>query len=96
MPPPPEQPEPAPGQEKAGESSSVEAVSAKDKDSWAELTPAEQAMATELGWDAEVWDSGEAPAAVDCNWAALPEESQGLAAALGYDGTSWDSERAGS
>ena len=67
-------------------------VLAKDKGSWSELTSAEQGAASVLGWDGEMWDRGDSPAAVHCGWAALGSERQEPAALLGYNEVEWDVE----
>ena len=63
---------------------------AKDKDSWAELTPAEVQAAAALGWDAALWDAGESPEACFQPWRVLTAAQKRHAEALGYTQADWD------
>ena len=60
-------------------------LAGKDK-TWDRMTPAEQAAATTLGYDGELWDAGATPEACMQLWRQLRRHPAQLAAAqaLGY------------
>ena len=69
--------------------------SAKEKDRWADLTPAEQAAATTLGYDATLWNMGDVPEQCTRVWSALSPSEVGAAIVLGYTAAEWDAEATG-
>ena len=68
--------------------------SAKEKDQWAELTPAEQAAATTLGYTT-LWNVGDVPEQCTRVWAALSPAEVGAGIVLGYTAAEWDAEATG-
>lgn len=86
------EPEPGDGEGSANNGASSTSSKAAAKDGyWKEMTAAEQAAAVILGWTAEMWDSGETPAAVETRWEALSQEEQTAAELMGAPFLLWHS-----
>ena len=66
--------------------------SAKDCSTWADLTPNEQAAASQLEYNERLWDAGAAPKVCNLRWLELAGFEQAAATILGYGETSWNQE----
>jgi hypothetical protein len=62
-----------------------------DEAGWTDLTPAEQALWKDLGWDEASWE-GEAkkPPSEDMYWKQLTDKERMAAEKLGYTKETWD------
>ena len=85
---------PAPGTSSPGknEPPAPTATPGKDKATWDELSSAERAAATEIGYNQLGWDEGIPPETCSKRWATLTADESASASLLGYSGAEWDAE----
>lgn len=59
---------------------------------WDDMEPPVQEAWEMLGWDADLWESGDQPESESKPWEDLSEEEQTAAKILGYTPEKWDDE----